>query len=158
MEQKIRKSTEIQQYLEEIYSDAEANANWPENKLTELLGKEMFDNLTMFFDDALGHDNTKYMAVLMFYHNYCKHRYAEATDDFFNSLCNSELNNSCAGLGVNKLGKYDIMRVVGANNVTGENATIIGLQMGMSENFVRDMLAEKDKQIKKLMELLDKTK
>ncbi len=156
MGQKIRKATETQQYLEEIYSDAEVNENWPENKLTELLGKEMFNNLTMFFDDAFSNGNTKYMAALMFYHNYCKSRYTEAMDDFLNTLCDSEANNSCTDLDVNRRRKYDGMRIVGANNVTGENATIIGLQMGLSENFVRDLLAEKDKQIQKLLALLEK--
>lgn len=44
----------------------------------------------------------------------------------------------------------------GANSVTGENATVIGQQTVLSESFVRDMLAEKDKQIQNLIALLKK--
>lgn len=46
--------------------------------------------------------------------------------------------------------------ITGANNVTGENATVIGQQTVLSESFVRDMLAEKDKQIQNLIALLKK--
>ena len=47
--------------------------------------------------------------------------------------------------------------VTGANNVTGQNATIIGQQAGvLTEAFVRDLLAEKDKQIDTLLKLLGK--
>lgn len=45
--------------------------------------------------------------------------------------------------------------ITGANNVTGKNATIIGQQSGtLSEDFVRDLLAEKDRQIQTLLNLL----
>lgn len=48
-------------------------------------------------------------------------------------------------------------KITGANSVTGRNATVIGQQMAiLSENFVRDMLAEKDKQIQILLTLLGK--
>lgn len=48
-------------------------------------------------------------------------------------------------------------KVTGAEKVTGKNATIIGQQSAtLSENFVRDMLAEKDKQIQTLLALLGK--
>ena len=47
--------------------------------------------------------------------------------------------------------------VTGANNVTGRNATIIGQQAGvLTEAFVRDLLAEKDKQIQTLLQLMAK--
>lgn len=46
--------------------------------------------------------------------------------------------------------------VTGANKVTGRNATVIGQQSSgtLSEDFVRDLLAEKDKQIQTLLTLL----
>lgn len=48
-------------------------------------------------------------------------------------------------------------KITGANSVTGRNATVIGQQTAiLSENFVRDMLAEKDKQIQILLTLLGK--
>lgn len=46
-------------------------------------------------------------------------------------------------------------KVTGAEKVTGKNATIIGQQSAtLSENFVRGLLAEKDKQIETLLALL----
>lgn len=48
-------------------------------------------------------------------------------------------------------------KVTGAEKVTSKNATIIGQQSAtLSEDFVRDMLAEKDKQIQTLLALLGK--
>ena len=50
-------------------------------------------------------------------------------------------------------------KITGAEKVTGKNATIIGQQSAtLSEDFVRDMLAEKDKQIQTLFALLGKCK
>ncbi len=47
--------------------------------------------------------------------------------------------------------------VTGANNVTGQSATVIGQQVGtLTEEFVRDLLAEKDKQINALLNILGK--
>lgn len=48
--------------------------------------------------------------------------------------------------------------VTGANKVTGRNATVIGSQSNneLSEGFVRELLAEKDKQIQSLIALLGK--
>ena len=52
---------------------------------------------------------------------------------------------------------YKAAKITGANSVTGRNATVIGQQTAiLSENFVRDMLAEKDKQIQTLLALLSK--
>ena len=45
--------------------------------------------------------------------------------------------------------------ITGASNVTGKNATVIGHQT-LSETFVRDLLAEKDKQIQTLLQLMAK--
>lgn len=45
--------------------------------------------------------------------------------------------------------------ITGAGNVTGKNATVIG-QQTLSETFVRDLLAEKDKQIQTLLQLMAK--
>ena len=45
--------------------------------------------------------------------------------------------------------------ITGAGNVTGKNATVIG-QQTLSETFVRDLLAEKDKQIQTLLALMGK--
>lgn len=45
--------------------------------------------------------------------------------------------------------------ITGAQKVTGKNATVIGQQaVTLSESFVREMLAEKDKQISTLLNLL----
>lgn len=47
--------------------------------------------------------------------------------------------------------------VTGANNVTGRSATVIGQQVGtLTEDFVRDLIAEKDKQIRMLIEKIGK--
>ena len=47
---------------------------------------------------------------------------------------------------------------VGAYNVTGENATVIGQQnVGLNAEFVQDLLAAKDKQINMLLDILAKT-
>lgn len=52
---------------------------------------------------------------------------------------------------------YKSAKITGANSVTGRNATVIGQQMAiLSENFVRDMLAEKDKQIQTLLQIMAK--
>ena len=49
------------------------------------------------------------------------------------------------------------INTVGANIVTGRYATVIGQQIiGLSENFVRELLAAKDKQIQTLLALLGK--
>ncbi|MBQ9147026.1 MAG: hypothetical protein IJX68_04840 [Rikenellaceae bacterium] len=45
----------------------------------------------------------------------------------------------------------------GAYNVTGENATVIGQQnVGLNAEFVQDLLAAKDKQINRLLDILAK--
>ena len=46
--------------------------------------------------------------------------------------------------------------VMGAKSVTGKNATVIGQQSVLPENFVRDLLAEKDKQIQTLLQIMAK--
>lgn len=47
--------------------------------------------------------------------------------------------------------------VTGANTVTGSNATVIGQHTGiLTESFVRDLLAEKDKQIQTLLAIIGK--
>lgn len=47
--------------------------------------------------------------------------------------------------------------ITGANTVTGKSATVIGQQVAtLSEEFVRGLLAEKDKQIQTLLNLLGK--
>ena len=52
---------------------------------------------------------------------------------------------------------YKSAKITGANSVTGPNATVIGQQTAiLSENFVRDMLAEKDKQIQTLLQIMAK--
>ena len=52
---------------------------------------------------------------------------------------------------------YKTTKITGANSVTGRNATVIGQHTAiLSENFVRDMLAEKDKQIQTLLAILGK--
>lgn len=46
----------------------------------------------------------------------------------------------------------------GAYNVTGENATVIGQQnVGLNAEFVQDLLAAKDKQINRLLDILSIT-
>ena len=44
--------------------------------------------------------------------------------------------------------------ITGANKVTGDNATVIGQHVTLSESFVSSLLAEKDKQIHTLLSLL----
>ena len=52
---------------------------------------------------------------------------------------------------------YKVAKITGASSVTGRNATVIGQQTAiLSENFVRDMLAEKDKQIQTLLQIMSK--
>lgn len=54
-------------------------------------------------------------------------------------------------------GSGDMYRsgIIGANKVMGDNATVIGQQaVTLSEDFVRGLLAEKDKQIHTLLSLL----
>ena len=52
---------------------------------------------------------------------------------------------------------YKVAKITGASSVTGRNATVIGQQTAiLSENFVRDMLAEKDKQIQTLLHIMAK--
>ena len=52
---------------------------------------------------------------------------------------------------------YKSAKITGANSVTGRNATVIGQQTAiLSENFVRDLLAEKDKQIQTLLQIMTK--
>ena len=46
--------------------------------------------------------------------------------------------------------------ITGAKSVTGKNATVIGKQNVLSENFVRDLLSEKDKQIQTLLQIMAK--
>ena len=46
--------------------------------------------------------------------------------------------------------------ITGAKSVTGKNATVIGQQNVLSENFVRDLLSEKDKQIQTLLQIMAK--
>ena len=47
--------------------------------------------------------------------------------------------------------------ITGANKVTGDNATVIGQQaVTLSENFVNGLLAEKDKQIQTLLQIMAK--
>ena len=52
---------------------------------------------------------------------------------------------------------YKVAKITGASSVTGRNATVIGQQTAiLSENFVRDLLAEKDKQIQTLLQIMTK--
>lgn len=50
---------------------------------------------------------------------------------------------------------YKAAKITGASSVTGKNATVIG-QQTLSETFVRDLLAEKDKQIQTLLQIMAK--
>lgn len=47
--------------------------------------------------------------------------------------------------------------ITGANSVTGANATIIGQIIGMNEAFVARILAEKDRQIEQLMNIIQES-
>lgn len=46
--------------------------------------------------------------------------------------------------------------ITGAGSVAGKNNTVIGQQQTLSENFVRELLAEKDKTIHTLLTLVGK--
>lgn len=50
----------------------------------------------------------------------------------------------------------NITVITGANKVTGQRATVIGQQVVLSEDFVNKLLAEKDKQIETLLNILAK--
>ena len=67
---------------------------------------------------------------------------------------NSGSDNNCSN---NNYSNVNSTNTVGANTVTGRYATVIGQQIiGLSENFVRELLAAKDKQIQTLLALLGK--
>lgn len=54
---------------------------------------------------------------------------------------------------------YKATAITGANSVTGRNATVIGQQQSkslLSEDFIREIIAEKDRQIQTLLEILKK--
>lgn len=54
---------------------------------------------------------------------------------------------------------YKANGITGANSVTGRNATVIGQQQSkslLSEDFIREIIAEKDRQIQTLLEILKK--
>ncbi len=58
---------------------------------------------------------------------------------------------------INNGNNNSIVNTVGANIVTGRYATVIGQQItGLSENFVRELLAARDKQIQTLLAILGK--
>lgn len=45
--------------------------------------------------------------------------------------------------------------IAGANNVTGKNAVVIGnLTIGLNADFVRELLAAKDRQINELLNII----
>ncbi len=47
--------------------------------------------------------------------------------------------------------------IVGANNVTGANSIVIGnLTTGLSAEFVRELLAAKDRQINELLNIIER--
>lgn len=50
-------------------------------------------------------------------------------------------------------------KIIGANVVSGPNATIIAKQvLGLSPDFVRELLAAKDKQIAELLDIIQTLK
>jgi len=71
------------------------------------------------------------------------------------TIANNGNNNSITNIaGANN---NSITNIAGANIVTGRYATVIGQQIiGLSENFVRELLAAKDKQIQTLLAILGK--
>lgn len=127
---------EGQKYMAEI----QGLENFADRKkvVTEWLhnDEESYDTLADFFERLFVRENGKTQAILAYF------RELYGVDEEEQPTDHSEAATA------------------GAYNVTGENATVIGQQnVGLNAEFVQDLLAAKDKQINRLLDILSiKTK
>lgn len=125
---------EGQKYLAEI----QGLENFADRKklVTEWLhnDEESYDTLADFFERLFVREDGKTQAILAYF------RELYGVDEEEQPTDHSEAATA------------------GAYNVTGENATVIGQQnVGLNAEFVQDLLAAKDKQINRLLDILAKT-
>lgn len=125
---------EGQKYMAEI----QGLENFADRKkvVTEWLhnDEESYDTLADFFERLFAREDGKMQAILAYF------RELYGVDEEEQPTDHSEA------------------ATVGAYNVTGENATVIGQQnVGLNAEFVQDLLAAKDKQINMLLDILAKT-
>lgn len=125
---------EGQKYMAEI----QRLENFADRKkvVTEWLhnDEENYDTLADFFERLFVRENGKTQAILAYF------RELYGVDEEEQPTDHSEAATA------------------GAYNVTGENATVIGQQnVGLNAEFVQDLLAAKDKQINRLLNILAKT-
>lgn len=125
---------EGQKYMAEI----QGLENFADRKkvVTEWLhnDEESYDTLADFFERLFVRENGKTQAILAYF------RELYGVDEEEQPTDHSEAATA------------------GAYNVTGENATVIGQQnVGLNAEFVQDLLAAKDKQINRLLDILAKT-
>lgn len=107
-----------------------------EKVVTEWLhnDEESYDTLADFFERLFVREDGKTQAILAYF------RELYGVDEEEQPIDHSEAATA------------------GAYNVTGENATVIGQQnVGLNAEFVQDLLAAKDKQINRLLDILAKT-
>lgn len=128
------KNNESQKYLAEI----QGLENFADRKklVTEWLhnDEESYDTLADFFERLFVREDGKTQAILAYF------RELYGVDEEEQPTNHSEAATA------------------GAYNVTGENATVIGQQnVGLNAEFVQDLLAAKDKQINRLLDILAKT-
>lgn len=128
------KNNESQKYLAEI----QGLENFADRKklVTEWLhnDEESYDTLADFFERLFVREDGKTQAILAYF------RELYGVDEEEQPADHSEAATA------------------GAYNVTGENATVIGQQnVGLNAEFVQDLLAAKDKQINRLLDILAKT-
>lgn len=125
---------EGQKYMAEI----QGLENFADRKkvVTEWLhnDEESYDTLADFFERLFVREDGKTQAILAYF------RELHGVDEEGQPTDHSEAATA------------------GAYNVTGENATVIGQQnVGLNAEFVQDLLAAKDKQINRLLDILAKT-
>lgn len=125
---------EGQKYMAEI----QGLENFADRKkvVTEWLhnDEESYDTLADFFERLFVREDGKTQAILAYF------RELYGVDEEEQPTDHSEVATA------------------GAYNVTGENATVIGQQnVGLNAEFVQDLLAAKDKQINRLLDILAKT-
>lgn len=130
----VTTNKEGQKYMAEI----QGLENFADRKkvVTEWLhnDEESYDTLADFFERLFVREDGKTQAILAYF------RELYGADEEEQPTDHSEAATA------------------GAYNVTGENATVIGQQnVGLNAEFVQDLLAAKDKQINRLLDILAKT-
>ena len=130
----VTTNKEGQKYMAEI----QGLENFADRKkvVTEWLhnDEESYDTLADFFERLFVREDGKTQAILAYF------RELYGVDEEEQPTDHSEAATA------------------GAYNVTGENATVIGQQnVGLNAEFVQDLLAAKDKQINRLLDILAKT-